>query len=129
MRAISLLTMTFLPFSAVSAVFGTQFFGYYSSYSSSSSSSSSSPSSETTNDNGNNNKNDEIEIQHFQINPSFWIMFLFAVPLTVMVVAWWYTWEKGYRCRLLETLGTLGTWRRKEKKWRHKADTQSGSVV
>ena len=43
-------------------------------------------------------------------------MFLFAVPLTLLVVAWWYTWEKGYRCRV----GMLGTWTlgrwRKEKK-------------
>jgi len=74
MRAISLLTMTFLPFSAVSAVFGTQFFGYYAGVA-------------------------EDEPQRFQVNPAFWIMFLVAVPLTVLVVAWWYLWEQGCRCR------------------------------
>ncbi|KAH6854674.1 hypothetical protein B0I37DRAFT_36799 [Chaetomium sp. MPI-CAGE-AT-0009] len=73
-RAISLLTMTFLPFSAVSTVFGTQFFGYYSS-------------------------GPQEEPQRFQVNPAFWIMFVFAVPLTVLVVGWWYMWEKGSHWR------------------------------
>ena len=87
MRAISLLTMTFLPFSAVSAVFSTQFLGYYSGAA-------------------------EGEPQRFQVNPSFWIMFLISVPLTVLIVAWWYLWEKGHRCHW---------W---GKKWRRRTDAR-----
>ena len=88
MRAISLLTITFLPFSAVSADFSTQFLGYYSGVA-------------------------EGEPQRFQVNPSFWIMFLISVPLTVLVVGWWYLWEKGHRCHW---------W---GEKWRRKTDARA----
>ena len=72
-RILSVLGMIFLPLSAVSSIFGSQFF--------------SSIPAETNPDSG------ESQPESFHINRKFWILWAIAIPLTLSVITGWILWE------------------------------------
>ncbi|KAK3986193.1 hypothetical protein QBC44DRAFT_248725 [Cladorrhinum sp. PSN332] len=65
-RIISIVGMVFIPFSAVSSIFGTQFF-----------SAAPSPSEEGA------------SASHMDVNPDFWILWAIALPLTFFIIGMW----------------------------------------
>lgn len=64
-RIISVVGMVFIPFSAVSTIFGTQFF-----------------SAENISDEGS-------MALHMKVNPDFWMLWAIALPLTLIILSIW----------------------------------------
>ena len=76
MRGISILALFFLPITAVSSIFGTQFFSTV----------------EVKEDN-----RDPTENPFTDLNGKFWILWAIAGPLTVVIGVLWLLWERKVR--------------------------------
>ncbi|KAK4173350.1 hypothetical protein QBC36DRAFT_336027 [Triangularia setosa] len=78
-RIISIVGMVFIPFSAISSIFGTQFFSVVDEY-------------------------------HMNINGDFYILWIVAVPITIMIVGLWWA-SENYNFGFSITLSSLfGLW-------------------
>ncbi|PVH69386.1 hypothetical protein DL98DRAFT_505830 [Cadophora sp. DSE1049] len=71
MKAISLLGLVFLPGTFICALFSTSFFNF-------------SPASET-------------KPQHWTVSEKFWIYWVVAIPVTIVTVACWVSWQRGLK--------------------------------
>jgi Mg2+ and Co2+ transporter CorA len=75
MKTIAVMTLIFMPLSTVAGIFGTQFM-----------------------------KLDEEEPWHIRVSQDFWLLWVIAVPLTVVVVTIWRVWYYDARGRLVDEL-------------------------
>ncbi|KAK4172596.1 hypothetical protein QBC36DRAFT_247220 [Triangularia setosa] len=82
MKAIAVITMTFLPTTFVSAVFSTTFFRY---------------------------DKDEMGREEYTISENFWVFWAFSVPLTAGTVMLWFFWDR-YRMKKGRGTGEWGGW-------------------
>jgi Mg2+ and Co2+ transporter CorA len=75
MKTIAVMTLIFMPLSTVAGIFGTQFM-----------------------------KLDEEEPWHIRVSQDFWLLWVIAAPLTVLVVIIWRVWYYDARGRLEDAL-------------------------
>ncbi|KAF1923809.1 uncharacterized protein M421DRAFT_74461 [Didymella exigua CBS 183.55] len=79
MKTIAVMTLIFMPLSTVAGIFGTQFM-----------------------------KLDEEEPWHIRVSQDFWLLWVIAMPLTVLVVIIWRVWYYDARGRLIGELPPRG---------------------
>jgi Mg2+ and Co2+ transporter CorA len=72
MKTIAVMTLIFMPLSTVAGIFGTQFM-----------------------------KLDEGPGHHITVSKDFWLMWLIAVPLTIIVIVMWLVWYADAKKRLI----------------------------
>ena len=75
MKTIAVMTLIFMPLSTTAGIFGTQFM-----------------------------KLDEYAPFHVRVSQDFWLLWIIAVPLTVIVVLIWRIWYNNARVRLIDEL-------------------------
>ncbi len=73
MRLISIVGLVFIPFTAITSVFGTQFF--------------------------------VAQDEHMAINPDFWVLWVIAIPVTLLILAMWRVTEQDDLKWPLESAG------------------------
>lgn len=92
-RIISIVGMVFIPFSAISSIFGTQFFTPAGASSSS------------------DNADAAATAKHMDVNPDFWILWAIAVPVTIIIlVAWRATEHKSLALPLEVSRSLMAHW-------------------
>ncbi|KAK0721334.1 hypothetical protein B0T21DRAFT_423838 [Apiosordaria backusii] len=82
MKAIAIITMTFLPTTFVSAVFSTTFFRY--------------------------DKNEQGQ-EEYTISGNFWVFWAFSVPLTAVTIILWFFWDR-YRMKRVNGVSIYELW-------------------
>lgn len=79
MKTIAVMTLIFMPLSTIAGIFGTQFM-----------------------------KLDENAPYHMRVSQDFWLLWIIAVPLTVVVLLIWRVWYFDARGRLIDELPPRG---------------------
>jgi hypothetical protein len=97
MRIISVVGIVFIPLSAVSSIFGTQFF------------------TSVIGTDGSEDPKKAATPSYMNINPQFWVMWAVVIPIMVTVLAVWIVWEYWSKFSPLLTVFASLKRKRKEK--------------